>query len=86
MIFIATVCYQGMYLLKNKFSHQGNRYKRLFVISADLENNDLAYYKTMEALTQVLSRDGLDINFNNRRDAINYIKNAVEHYLVETLL
>ncbi|MBQ7888350.1 MAG: helix-turn-helix domain-containing protein [Erysipelotrichaceae bacterium] len=75
-----------VYLLKNKFSHQGNRYKRLFVISADLENNDLAYYKTMEALTQVLSRDGLDINFNNRRDAINYIKNAVEHYLVETLL
>ena len=76
-----------IYLLKDRFSSKGHRYKILYVLSADLTNTDLMYYKTMEALSQVLSRNTLSIStstdiFQLKKD----ISQLVEKYLVETLI
>lgn len=73
-------------IIENKFIHKNQKFKRLFIISIDLTSKDLIYYKTMEAFVQILSRYGYSIDFSNKKDTIQFLKQEIEKYLVETLL
>lgn len=76
-----------IYLLKDRFSYKGHRYKTLYVLSVNLISKDLMYYKTMEALSQILSRNALSISV--KTDTLQLkkdISHLVEKYLTETLI
>lgn len=73
-------------VLITKLTHNSSKYKRIFVISTNLTSKDLIYYKTMEALAQILSRYGMSIDFTDKKGSIQFIKREIERYLVETLL
>lgn len=76
-----------VYLLKKRFSYNNHRIKQLYVISTKLTSNDVMYYKTLEALSQIFSRNNQIVADNHNLTTLKQvISKEVEKYLVETLI
>lgn len=75
-----------IYLLRQRFSVNKHRYKIIFVVPVDLTNKDITYYKTMEAISQVLYR--CDYTFykkQNMSQLKDYLIEQVKKYLVDCI-